>query len=52
MNIHVISVHERKMPFNCNIFQLLYLPQINALIWGVGGVCQVDRANDGRGAHG
>ena len=23
MNIHIASVHERKMPFNCNIFQLL-----------------------------
>ena len=40
------------MPFNCNIIQLLYLPQIYALIWGVGGVRQVDRADDGRGAHG
>ena len=47
MNIHIVSVHERKMPFNCNIFQLLYLPQIYALIWGVGGVSQVDGADDG-----
>jgi hypothetical protein len=52
MNIHIVSVHERKMPSNCNIVQLLYLPQIYALIWGVGGVCQVDGADDGRGAHG
>lgn len=52
MNIHIASVHERKMPFNCNIFQLLNLPQIYALIRCVGGVRQVDGADDGRGAHG
>lgn len=40
------------MKFSCNIFQFLSLPQIYALIRGVGGVRQVDGADDGRGAHG
>ena len=40
------------MKFSCNIFKFLSLPQIYALIRGVGGVRQVDGADDGRGAHG